>query len=147
MTSYNNLTGRVSTSVVVATPNIEVGTTTTLENDAEAFVTLDDSSTKMNPILNFGIPRGTKGDPGTAGEKGDPGEPGEKGEKGDQGEKGDKGDKGDTGIYVGTEEPTDDSVLVWVDPDAADVLGNLATKDYVNTAIAEALGAIENGSY
>ena len=27
------------------------------------------------------------------------------------------GEKGDPGVYVGTEEPTDESVMVWIDPD------------------------------
>jgi hypothetical protein len=40
------------------------------------------------------------------------------------GEKGDKGEKGDTGIpgvYVGTEEPTDPNVSVWVNPNGDEV--------------------------
>lgn len=41
------------------TPNIQVGTTTTLEAGSEATVTL--TGTTENPILNFGIPKGENG--------------------------------------------------------------------------------------
>lgn len=55
----------------------------------------------------------------TNGEKGDDGNPGPKGDKGDDGEagpKGDKGDAGDPGVYIGTTEPEDSSVRIWIDP-------------------------------
>jgi len=42
---------------------------------------------------------------------------GEKGDTGATGEKGDKGDTGSSGVYVGSEEPTDENVTVWVDTD------------------------------
>lgn len=48
--------------------------------------------------------------------------------------KGDKGDKGDSGVYVGENEPTDDS-LVWINPNGGETEA-LATKDYVDTQIA-----------
>ena len=60
---------------------------------------------------------GEKGDPGIPGEKGDTGEKGDKGDTGATGEKGDKGDTGSSGVYVGSEEPTDENVTVWVDTD------------------------------
>ena len=40
---------------------------------------------------------------------------GDKGEKGDRGEKGEKGDTGNSGVYVGSTEPTDEKINVWVD--------------------------------
>ena len=70
-------------------------------------------------------PQGPKGEPGEQGEagpKGDTGATGEQGPKGDtgatgeQGPKGDKGDTGDSGVYYGTETPTDPDVNVWIDP-------------------------------
>lgn len=49
--------------------------------------------------------------------------------------KGDKGDKGDIGIYIGETEPTDNSVLVWLNTDE-EVSADLATKEYVDNAVA-----------
>jgi hypothetical protein len=49
------------------TPNIQVGTTEMLDPNASAIVELDANSTKLNPILNFGIPKGEKGEKGDAG--------------------------------------------------------------------------------
>lgn len=77
--------------------------------------------------------------------------------------KGDKGDKGDAGVYVGTEEPTDDSALVWINPEGGETealatkkyvdeqianidvdLTGYATEEYVNEQITAALGEIGN---
>lgn len=41
---------------------------------------------------------------------------GKDGEPGQPGEPGEKGEPGDPGVYVGTNEPTDPDVIVWVDP-------------------------------
>ena len=49
--------------------------------------------------------------------------------------KGDKGETGDAGVYVGTEEPTDDSALVWINPEGGETEA-LATKKYVDEQIA-----------
>ena len=107
------------------------------------------SQEDMPPIAPANI-KGDKGDKGDTGAQGLPGkdgaqgiqgEPGEKGEKGDPGE---KGEKGDAGFYVGTTEPTDDS-LVWIDPEGAAT--EYATKTYVTDAIDAALTEVENGSY
>lgn len=83
----------------------------------------------------FNGPKGDKGDPGEAGPQGEQGvqgevgpqgpqgDPGEKGEKGDtgtqgiQGEKGEKGDPGAAAVHIGADEPTDESVTLWVDTD------------------------------
>ena len=45
------------------TPNIIIGTVTTLEAGEKATVTRE--GTKENPVFNFGIPKGEKGDTGT----------------------------------------------------------------------------------
>lgn len=43
-----------------------------------------------------------------------------------KGEPGEKGETGDPGVYIGTDEPTDEDVRVWVDPDGgADELPGL----------------------
>lgn len=44
------------------------------------------------------------------------------------------GEKGEPGVYVGSEEPAED-VLIWLDPQG-EVSDNLATKEYVDDAIA-----------
>lgn len=44
------------------TPNIQIGDVTTLEPDEQATVTR--TGTDEEPLLNFGIPKGQKGDPG-----------------------------------------------------------------------------------
>lgn len=67
--------------------SVEVGTTTTLPAGSDAVVT--NSGTPSHLILDFGIPKGDKGDTGPQGPKGD---------KGDTGPQGPKGDKGPQGI-------------------------------------------------
>lgn len=57
ISGQQNLTGEASV-LVGLTPNIQVGTTETLDPNTPATVELDESSTKLNPILNFGIPKG-----------------------------------------------------------------------------------------
>ena len=49
--------------------------------------------------------------------------------------KGDKGDKGDIGVYIGEAEPSDNSVLVWLNTDA-EISEDLATREYVDNAVA-----------
>ena len=49
--------------------------------------------------------------------------------------KGREGARGESGVYVGTTEPDDDEVLVWINPDGESSEG-LATKEYVDEAIA-----------
>lgn len=89
------------------------------------------------------------------------------GEQGLQGEPGIQGEQGESGVYVGTEEPTDDEMLIWINPEGgastglatkeyvdeaiksvpgADLTG-YATEKYVDDAVAAAIGDIENGSY
>lgn len=52
---------------------------------------------------------------GPQGEKGDKGDRGEVGPQGIQGEVGPRGATGQSGVFVGTEEPTDESIVVWID--------------------------------
>lgn len=60
------------------------------------------------------------------------------------------GPKGESGVYVGTEEPTDDSVI-WINPEGQGTADDkIATKEYVDNAIANALEGIanaEDGAY
>jgi len=92
----DTLTGQVNFSIGI-TPQINVGEIETLNPNEEAYVELDESSTKLNPVLNFGIPKGETGPQGIQGIQGIQGPKGDKGDKGDTGEQGLKGDKGDTG--------------------------------------------------
>ena len=71
-----------------------------------------------------GLP-GEKGEPGTVGPKGDTGPQGAPGPQGPKGEPGtvgptgpagEKGDPGESGVYVGTNEPYDMDIKVWIDP-------------------------------
>ena len=71
---------------------LTIGETNTLAATENA--TVSNSGTAENAVLNFGIPRGLKGDKGDTGPQGPRGL---KGDKGDIGPKGLKGDKGDTG--------------------------------------------------
>lgn len=43
-----------------------------------------------------------------------------------------KGDTGDSGVYIGTEQPTDDEVNVWIDPDAEGLVIPTKTSDLIN---------------
>ena len=68
----------------------------------------------------------------TTGKQGEKGDTGEQGPQGEQGPKGDPGDTGPAGpqgkssVYVGSEEPTDDS-LVWIDTDGESSMPSGAT--------------------
>ncbi len=53
------------------TPAFTIGTVETVDSDQQAEVTI--TGTKMEPVLNFKIPRGEKGEKGDKGDKGDPG--------------------------------------------------------------------------
>ena len=93
----------------------------------------------MGPAGPQGTP-GVKGVDGKDGRPGTDGNPGKDGAPGPQGPQGIPGKDGKSGVYIGTEEPTDGS-NVWIDLDG--VPDEIATKQYVN----EMLGVIENGSY
>lgn len=68
------------------TPNISIGSTTTLEAGSDA--TVSKSGTEENPVFNFGIPQGIQG------------EQGEQGETGPQGPEGPEGPQGPAGTSV-----------------------------------------------
>lgn len=48
--------------------------------------------------------------------KGEPGEPGVPGKDGIDGKDGEDGEPGKSGVFVGSEEPTDPNISVWIDP-------------------------------
>lgn len=68
---------------------------------------------------------------------------GEDGEQGLPGEKGDQGPAGESGVYVGTEEPTDPDQIVWINPEgevpeSPDVdLSNYYNKQEIDRKLAE----------
>ena len=100
-----------------ATPNLTVGTVTTLEAGQNATASM--GGTAESPVLNLGIPRGAKGEPGMDGvtptfciesvETGEPGTDADVTMTGDAPNhglrfvipRGDKGEKGDTDISLG----------------------------------------------
>lgn len=69
--------------------------------------------------------KGEKGDTGSQGPKGDSGPKGDKGQQGIQGQtgktgaQGQKGETGDSGVYIGTDEPTDENIKVWISNDSS----------------------------
>lgn len=51
---------------------------------------------------------------------------------------GPQGIPGESGVYVGTEEPTDPDVFVWINPDGEGTVNDsIATKGYVDAAVAQ----------
>lgn len=62
-------------------------------------------------------PTGPQGPQGTTGPQGPQGPAGADGAPGAKGDKGDKGDTGDSGVYLGSTEPADETVKVWINPD------------------------------
>ena len=61
--------------------------------------------------------------------------------------KGDEGPRGESGVYVGTTEPADES-LIWINPEGA-ANDDIATKKYVDEAIAgiEVSGGVDLSNY
>ena len=57
--------------------------------------------------------------------------------EGPMGPQGPQGEPGTSGIYIGSEEPTDEDMMVWIDLEGTPD-GNLATMGYVDQAIADA---------
>ena len=62
-------------------------------------------------------PQGATGPQGPQGPQGPAGADGADGAPGAKGDKGDKGDTGDSGVYLGSTEPADETVKVWINPD------------------------------
>lgn len=60
---------------------------------------------------------GPQGPQGATGPQGPQGPSGADGAPGAKGDKGDKGDTGDSGVYLGSTEPADETVKVWINPD------------------------------
>ena len=60
------------TGAIGPTPNISIGSVSDLTNGTNPYVTV--SGTTTNPILNFGLEQGIKGDKGDRGERGERGE-------------------------------------------------------------------------
>ena len=60
---------------------------------------------------------GPQGPQGAIGPQGPQGPAGADGAPGAKGDKGDKGDTGDSGVYLGSTEPADETVKVWINPD------------------------------
>ena len=84
-----------------AVPDFSIGTVATGEPGTPAAVTI--TGTDEEPILNFSIPKGYKGDTGNTGPKGDTGDKGDKGDKGDQGDQGIQGETGPVAAFsIGT---------------------------------------------
>lgn len=86
-----------------------------------------------------------KGKDGIDGTNGKDGVDGKDGAQGPAGKDGVDGKDGDPGVYVGSTEPTDDS-LVWINPEGGESTG-YATTEYVDNAISAAITEVENGSY
>ena len=101
--------------------------------------------------------KGEKGDTGSQGPKGDSGPKGDKGQQGIQGQtgktgaQGQKGETGDSGVYIGTDEPTDENIKVWISNDSSTDSGTVESlvsdvselkedlSDYTNTTYADLL--------
>ena len=94
--------------------------------------------------------QGIQGIPGLNGKDGIDGTNGTNGidgKDGAPGKDGVDGKDGESGVYVGTEEPTDDEMLIWINPEGTESEDTFVTKSYVDEAISAAIGEIENGSY
>ena len=140
------------------TPQLSIGTVTTLEAGSNATVSM--TGTTEAPILNFGIPKGADGAGG-----GGTGEAGEDGgyyipsvsDTGDLSWSASKtgmpevttvnikGADGKSGVYIGTAEPTDPDMNVWINPEGT--LDTYLTESEVQALINASLGVIENGTY
>lgn len=151
-------TGRAAT--------ISIGTVTTGASGTQAEVI--NVGTENDAVLNFVIPQGPKGADGSGSGGGGTGENGAtftptvssngviswsndkglanptpvniKGPQGDTGPTGPTGPQGDSGVYVGTDEPTDADV--WINPDGngEEYVDEARVIQLINTAITGALG-------
>lgn len=71
--------------------------------------------------------QGPRGETGATGAQGVQGIQGEQGPKGDtgaigpQGPQGQKGDTGNSGVYIGTEQPTDPNQNIWINPQGSGI--------------------------
>lgn len=86
-------------------------------------------------------PKGDKGDTGATGAqgpKGDKGDTGATGPTGPQGSTGPQGPTGNSGVYLGTTQPTDTAIKVWINPNGANTY--IPTNYYGTSTPASSLG-------
>lgn len=65
---------------------------------------------------------------------------GERGQDGAQGPKGDQGEKGltgDPGVWIGKEEPVDESIQIWIDELTSTDMSGYLTKETLNSELSE----------
>lgn len=116
-----------------ATPNLTIGTVTTLEAGQNATASM--GGTAESPVLNLGIPKGAKGDTGAAGADGKTPYVGDNGNwfvgSDDTGKpsRGETGLQGVSGVYVGSGDMPD-GYNVQIDPDGTP---NLASETWTFT--------------
>lgn len=82
---------------------LTIGTVSKGDN-AEATIT----GVSPNQILNLILPKGDKGEQGPEGKQGI---------QGIQGIQGEKGNTGESGVHIGSDEPTNEDIKVWIIPD------------------------------
>lgn len=122
-----NSTEDIKTSLDVGSiqyGQLEIGETITGEAGTEAVVT--NSGSPSHAVLNFTIPTGETGPQGPVGPQGP---------QGIQGEKGSDGKTGSSGVYLGSEEPTDESINVWINPNEDG--DNYYTKDEIDLIVGD----------
>ena len=61
-----------------------------------------------------------------------------------RGPQGAQGKNGSSGVYIGSDEPTEAGINVWIDPNGQ---GGAGLTDDIKSYIDQQLGVIENGSY
>ena len=69
--------------------------------------------------------------------------------KGEQGPQGDRGDTGNSGVYIGTDEPTEEDINVWIDTDGEEYKYTLTEEDKESIAqkVLEILPATKGVKY
>lgn len=112
-----------------------VGDHTAEDVSYQYVVKIADNTVQGAHWLNLGLIRGEKGARGERGEKGEDSDvPGPRGETGPAGPAGPRGETGNPGVYVGTTEPVDPEVTVWVIPNGEP--DDTVTHSELNAAIA-----------
>ena len=142
-----------NTSTIVSKINASTASATGTEEGTSPTVRIDDQGTKFEFV--FTIPKGDTGPQGIQGPRGIQGPQGIQGEVGPQGEKGAQGPQGEpgvSGVYVGSDAPTDPDVNVWIDSDgeasfkAVRAVNGVVADDEGNISLtAEDLGAATAG--
>ena len=90
-----------------ATPQISMNVST---GNPGTSASVNVTGTAENPVINLTVPRGDTGETGSAGPK---------------------GDTGSSGVYIGTTQPTDSNINVWIDSDGepTEVIDDLAREE------------------